>query len=1189
MERRRPRTTAEERHPMIPLKALQAQVTALTDDLRAVVAGDSELESSLRKEHGQAKDARRTAGTFETWLEDVLDQAAVAWVLGCVFVRFCEDNALVEPLWIGGPEPTAPVERAVQHRQQYLIDHPRRNDREWLREAFTYLQGLRATGKIFDEHNPVWRFGISGEAAERLSEFFRRGPGLASLRVEDLNTRFLGDLYQDLSAHAKKTYALLQTPDFVEKFILDRTFEPAVKEFGLPATSVIDPTCGSGHFLLGAFGRLVRKWRDREPATDVRVLVERALGQVTGVDINPFAVAIARFRLLVAAMKECGLTSLERIPGWTVRVATGDSLLPWGRSSRAQGDLLAVLEGRNAFAYISEDADLLADYLRERQYTVVVGNPPYITVADPARNKLYRDIYPDVCHRQYALTVPFAKRFFDLARRGDEHGDGAGHVGQITGNAFMKREFGKKLIEDYFASKVELTEVIDTSGAYVPGHGTPTVILIGRPRDRRLSPTVLTVLGVRGEPAQPEDPAAGLVWSAIRAGVDNPAIQSEWITVIDTPRGRLALHPWSLSGGGAGDLVVAIEAGSVKMSNLIELPVGRAIRAGSDEAFMRPIGRTLRTSADPDALRPLLIGEVVRDWRSSPEDTIWYPYAASLDEAGLSVELWPWRSMLAARRTFQGSMADAGLRWWEYHQHTASAYRTPLSITFAFVATHNHFVLDRGGKVFNRSAPVIKLPEGATEEEHLRLLGVLNSSTACFWLKQVSHNKGEGGGARVEAGYAAMGSEDWKNHFEFTGTKLQEFPLPEAYPLGRARVLDLLAQRLASLTPAAVAESGVPTRERLRAAYRDYDLTRAQMIALQEELDWEVYRLYGLLDDDLTCAEPPELKLGERTFEIVLARKMAAGEVETQWFARHGSTPITDLPAHWPDDYRALVQRRIEVIESDRSIALIERPECKRRWATDGWDAMQEKALRDWLLDRLEAPELWGDRPTPLSVAQLADKVRHDDDFRSVLELWVGRDDYDLTKTLAKLVADEHVPYLPIDRYKPSGLRKRAQWERTWTQQRLEDAGESVQIEVPPKYSSADFAKASYWKARGKLDVPKERFISYPKAGRDNDGTVLLGWAGWDHLAQAQALATVYLDRKLQAAWPAERLLPLLAGIAELEPWLHQWYTDERPDFPGSPAQFFTDLVDAELSQLGADRRTLVTLRGLNAPAGSGE
>ncbi|MFF5171349.1 BREX-2 system adenine-specific DNA-methyltransferase PglX [Micromonospora sp. NPDC000089] len=1160
---------------MIPLKALQAQVTALTDDLRGQVARDSELESSLEKEHTRATEARRTAGTFETWLEDVLDQAAVAWVLGCVFVRFCEDNGLVEGLWIGGPEPAAPVERAVQERQQHLIDNPRHNDREWLREAFGHLRTLRATGKIFDEHNPVWRFDISGEAAERLSEFFRRGPGLVSLRVEDLNTRFLGDLYQDLSTHAKKTYALLQTPDFVEEFILDRTFEPAVKEFGLPETSVIDPTCGSGHFLLGAFDRLVGLWRSREPATDIRVLVERALGQVTGVDINPFAVAIARFRLLIAAMNQCGLTSLERTPAWPVRVATGDSLLQWGRKSRHQGDLIAELEGGDAFAYATEDADVLADYLREGQYTVVVGNPPYITVADSARNKLYRDIYPDVCHRQYALTVPFAKRFFDLARRSDEHGDGAGHVGQITGNAFMKREFGKKLIEDYFAGQVELTEVIDTSGAYIPGHGTPTVILIGRAKDRRRSERILAVLSVRGEPSQPEDPATGLVWSAIKAGVDDPAAPSEWVTVVSLRRNQLTAHPWSLSGGGAGDLLAELEADSIKMARVIDLPVGRAIRAGSDEAFMRPLGRKLRTSANPDALRPLLIGEVVRDWDSSPEDVIWYPYDASLDENGLSVELWPWRPMLAARRTFQGSMADAALCWWEYHQHTASAYQTALSIAFAFVATHNHFVLDRGGKVFNRSAPVIKLPEGATEGDHLRLLGVLNSSTACFWLKQVSHNKGEGGGARVAAGYAALGSEDWKNHYEFTGTKLQEFPLPEAYPVGRARVLDSLAQRLAGLTPAAVAESGVPTRERLRAAHHDYDLTRARMIAVQEELDWEVYRLYGLLKDDLNCADTPEIKLGERAFEIVLARKMAAGEVETQWFARHGSTPITELPAHWSDEYRALVRRRIEVIESDRHIALIERPECKRRWATDGWDVMQAKALRDWLLDRLEAPELWGDRPTPQSVAQLADKVRHDEDFRSVLELWVGRDDYDLTKTLAKLVADEHVPYLPIHRYKPSGLRKRAQWERTWMQQRLEDAGEDVDIKVPPKYTSADFAKPSYWRARGKLDVPKERFVSYPKAGRDNDGTELLGWAGWDHLAQAQALATVYLDRRLQAAWPADRLLPLLAGIAELEPWLHQWYADERSDFPGSPAQFFTDLVDAELAQLGADRATL--------------
>ena len=55
------------------------------------------------------------------------------------------------------------------------------------------------------------------------------------------------------------------------------------------------------------------------------------------------------------------------------------------------------------------------------------------------------------------------------------------------------------------------------------------------------------------------------------------------------------------------------------------------------------------------------------------------------------------------------------------------------------------FTDDRGGKVFKQSAPVIKLPQGASEDKHLEVLGVLNSSTACFWLKQNSHGKGNGG------------------------------------------------------------------------------------------------------------------------------------------------------------------------------------------------------------------------------------------------------------------------------------------------------------------------------------------------------------------------------------------------------------------------------------------------------------
>lgn len=106
---------------------------------------------------------------------------------------------------------------------------------------------------------------------------------------------------------------------------------------------------------------------------------------------------------------------------------------------------------------------------------------------------------------------------------------------------------------------------------------------------------------------------------------------------------------------------------------------------------------------------------------------------------------------------------------------------------------------------------------------------------------------------------------------------------------------------------------------------------------MQEELDWLCYRLYGLIEEDLTqrrkvakehrslsdAAIPvvPPLLFGQRAFEIVMARKMAAGKLETTWFERHGSTPITELPAHWPDDYRRLVKHQSSSSRATRTSA----------------------------------------------------------------------------------------------------------------------------------------------------------------------------------------------------------------------------------------------------------------------------
>ena len=118
--------------------------------------------------------------------------------------------------------------------------------------------------------------------------------------------------------------------------------------------------------------------------------------------------------------------------------------------------------------YQTEDEGTLERIIRPSHYHAVVGNPPYITVKDAGLNARYRE-RSGSCHMKYSLAVPFMERFFDLAIKGG-NGDqleSAGYVGMITSNSFMKREFGKKLIESYIP-RWDLKNVVDTSGAYIP-------------------------------------------------------------------------------------------------------------------------------------------------------------------------------------------------------------------------------------------------------------------------------------------------------------------------------------------------------------------------------------------------------------------------------------------------------------------------------------------------------------------------------------------------------------------------------------------------------------------------------------------------------------------------------------------------------------------------------------------------
>ncbi|MFD0626390.1 Eco57I restriction-modification methylase domain-containing protein [Streptomyces sanglieri] len=189
--------------------------------------------------------------------------------------------------------------------------------------------------------------------------------------------------------------------------------------------------------------------------------------------------------------------------------------------------------------------------------------PPYLTVKDRSLSTLYHDAYVS-CRGKYALTAPFTERAFELAAAGRN----SGYVGLLMANSFMKREFGRPLVE-HVLSRVDVSRIIDTSGAYLPGHGTPTVVLTGRNHEPDPKVPVYLVVGKEGEPALPEVPSHGLVWQSLRAMSDRSvATENRWTRSFFQQRSELAHFPWSLTDPTSRDLLRRMEQGKGSVNAL---------------------------------------------------------------------------------------------------------------------------------------------------------------------------------------------------------------------------------------------------------------------------------------------------------------------------------------------------------------------------------------------------------------------------------------------------------------------------------------------------------------------------------------------------------------------------------------------------------------------------------------------
>ncbi len=262
-----------------------------------------------------------------------------------VFVRFCEDRCMAN---------TASLRASM--------DAPR------IHEA------LAAGVRRMDERFHGWLRGASPEippndgASSPATDALVRDAirHFCDVDFAALPSETLGRIYESSLESGRrgtrKSTGVYYTPEHVVRYMVEGTIDAWLDgaRQKAPRVRILDPACGSGWFLLGAFERLVAWHRKHRRPLGIRQRIDILLENVFGVDLDPRAIEVTKLSLALAALggdardPEAAIRILARLDG---NIRCGNSLVA------------------TQFDYAAAFPEIFAD----GGFDVVLGNPPYVS------------------------------------------------------------------------------------------------------------------------------------------------------------------------------------------------------------------------------------------------------------------------------------------------------------------------------------------------------------------------------------------------------------------------------------------------------------------------------------------------------------------------------------------------------------------------------------------------------------------------------------------------------------------------------------------------------------------------------------------------------------------------------------------------------------------------------------------
>jgi len=304
----------------------------------------------------------------------------------------------------------------------------------------------------------------------------------------------------------RKAGGVYYTPTYIVDYIVKQTVGKLVKgkkpgpRGAVSKFKILDPACGSGSFLIGAYqflldwhrdqyvndgpekwakGKIPRLYKSHKGewrlTTDERKRI--LLNNIYGVDIDHQAVEVTKLSLLLKVLEGEDEQSIGRqmmlfqervLPDLSNNIKCGNSLIGPDFYENRQMSLFDEEEMYrvNAFDWNAEFPEIM----KNGGFIAVIGNPPYIRSItlkenNPKEWQHYHTIYQSASFREWDIYLIFVEKGLHLL-------NGKGRLGYILPNKFFNSQVGEGLRG--ILSKGNFLEEIIHFGAFQIFHGATT-------------------------------------------------------------------------------------------------------------------------------------------------------------------------------------------------------------------------------------------------------------------------------------------------------------------------------------------------------------------------------------------------------------------------------------------------------------------------------------------------------------------------------------------------------------------------------------------------------------------------------------------------------------------------------------------------------------------------------------------